>query len=57
VSIILARPKPNTSTGSAEVDGLDLKMGDSDMEDNRESDTELDQMAKENSDMEEGGTA
>jgi hypothetical protein len=57
VSIILARPKPNTSTGSEEVDGLDLKMGDSDMDDNRDSDTELYQIPKENSDMEEGGTA
>jgi hypothetical protein len=57
VSVVLRKQKQktNTSTGSAEVDGLDLKMGDDDMDVNKEEDAELYQLAKDNSDMEEGG--
>jgi hypothetical protein len=56
VSIILRKQKPksNTSTGSVEVDGLELKLGDADMDTNKEEDTDLYLLAKENSDMEEG---
>jgi hypothetical protein len=48
------KPKSNTSTGSVEVDGLELKLGDAEMETNKEEDTDLYSLAKENSDMEEG---
>jgi hypothetical protein len=56
VSIVLrkVKPKSNTSTGSVEVDGLELKLGDADMDTNREEDTDLYLLAKDNSDMEEG---
>jgi hypothetical protein len=57
VSIVLRKPKPknNTSTGSVEVDGLELKLGDTDMDTNKEEDADLYEQAKDNSDMEDGG--
>jgi hypothetical protein len=57
VSIIIRKqkPKPNTSTGSVEVDGLELKLGDADMETNKEEDDDLYEQAKHNSDMDDGG--
>jgi hypothetical protein len=57
VSIIIRKqkPKPNTSTGSVEVDGLELKLGDADMETNKEEDADLYEQAKDNSDMDDGG--
>jgi hypothetical protein len=57
VSIVLRKQKPksNTSTGSVEVDGLELKLGDADMETNKEEDAELYEQAKDNSDMDDGG--
>jgi hypothetical protein len=59
VSVVLRKVKPvNTSTGSVEVDGLELKLGDTDMDVNKEEDAELLELARDNSDMEEGdGTA
>jgi hypothetical protein len=57
VSIVLRKQKPksNTSTGSVEVDGLELKLGDAEMETNREEDAELYEQARNNSDMDDGG--
>jgi hypothetical protein len=51
----IRKVKPvNTSTGSVEVDGLELKLGDTDMDVNKEEDAELLELARDNSDMEEG---
>jgi hypothetical protein len=57
VSVVLRKrkPKSNTSTGSVEVDGLELKLGDAEMETNREEDADLYEQARNNSDMDDGG--
>jgi hypothetical protein len=59
VSVVLRKQKPksNTSTGSVEVDGLELKLGDAEMETNKEEedDADLYEQANNNSDMDDGG--